>query len=435
HAARHGRRARQPRGAGPAAAPGLARQPVWPLQRPPDEHLPPGRAGRYPPAAPHRRNGGSAQPVRGRWRGLSGVQRRQPHAHHHGAGAPHGSAAQEPPGALKASSTLSGPGHVPKPALPSPARNPAGRGGPARRQRPSTSLRPVWRRRRRVRSRGLPQRGPTARAAAGAPARAKPQPRAAAHGHGQHPLRQRRGAGAGHGPHPRNPVARLPAAAGAQGPAHGPGAAAGNSPGRPLRLAEQREFYETILDELPIDVAAFDSEHRYRFVNTSGIADPVVREWIVGKNDADFCTHHQLPAELAAERTRRFELALHQRAETQWEETLLTPAGPQRMQRQLRPVYGADGALRLLVGLGLNVTERHRAEKKLHGRSPPRALRAGRARAQAGNLCRGVFPARRHAPHAAVFAAGVSPRWLAVLAGVLQPRHYGAGAGRAGAEG
>jgi signal transduction histidine kinase/HPt (histidine-containing phosphotransfer) domain-containing protein/ActR/RegA family two-component response regulator len=131
------------------------------------------------------------------------------------------------------------------------------------------------------------------------------------------------------------------------------------------RLAEQREFYETILDELPIDVAAFDGEHRYRFVNASSITDPVAREWIVGKNDAEFCAHHQLPAELADERARRFELALHQRAETQWEETQLTAAGPQRVQRQLRPVYGPDGALRLLVGLGLNVTERHHAEKKL----------------------------------------------------------------------
>ncbi|HET9505069.1 MAG TPA: response regulator [Hymenobacter sp.] len=131
------------------------------------------------------------------------------------------------------------------------------------------------------------------------------------------------------------------------------------------RLAEQREFYETILDELPLDVAAFDGEHRYRFANAHAVQDPVMREWLVGKNDAEYCAHRQLPAELAAERTRRFELALRQRTEAQWDETLLTPAGPQRVQRTLRPVYGPDGALRLLVGLGLNVTERHHAEQKL----------------------------------------------------------------------
>jgi signal transduction histidine kinase/ActR/RegA family two-component response regulator/HPt (histidine-containing phosphotransfer) domain-containing protein len=131
------------------------------------------------------------------------------------------------------------------------------------------------------------------------------------------------------------------------------------------RLAEQREFYETILDELPIDVAAFDGEHRYRFVNATAVKDPGLREWLVGKNDFELCTRRQLPAALATERTHRFELALSQRAEVQWEETSRSPANPQRMQRMVRPVYGSDGALRLLVAIGVNVTERHHAEKKL----------------------------------------------------------------------
>ncbi len=131
------------------------------------------------------------------------------------------------------------------------------------------------------------------------------------------------------------------------------------------RLAEQREFYETILDELPIDVAALDSAHRYRFVNATAVKDPALREWLVGKDDVELCAHRQLPAALAAERSRRFALALGQRAEVQWEETSRSPANPQRMQRLVRPVYGADGALRLLVAIGVNVTERHHAEQKL----------------------------------------------------------------------
>jgi signal transduction histidine kinase/DNA-binding NarL/FixJ family response regulator len=131
------------------------------------------------------------------------------------------------------------------------------------------------------------------------------------------------------------------------------------------RLAEQREFYETILHELPIDVAAFDAEHRYRFVNAREEPDAVVREWVAGKTNEAACAHRQLPPELAAERARRFALAAQQRTEVQWEEVLATPAGPQRILRQLRPVHGPDGELRLLVGMGLNVTERYQAEKQL----------------------------------------------------------------------
>jgi signal transduction histidine kinase/ActR/RegA family two-component response regulator len=131
------------------------------------------------------------------------------------------------------------------------------------------------------------------------------------------------------------------------------------------RLAEQREFYETILHELPIDVVAFDAEQRYRFVNVRALKDPVVREWAVGKTVAELCAHRQSPAELATERSSHFELALQQRTEVQWEETLHGSAGPQRILRRLRPVYSPSGDLRLFVGSGLNITERHHAEKKL----------------------------------------------------------------------
>jgi len=131
------------------------------------------------------------------------------------------------------------------------------------------------------------------------------------------------------------------------------------------RLAEQREFYETILHELPIDVAAFDAEQRYRFANASAIKDAVVREWIVGKTDTEFCAHRKRPAELAAERRHHFELAAQQRSEVHWEETMRVATGSQRMLRRLRPVYGPGGELRLFVGTGLNVTERYQAEKQL----------------------------------------------------------------------
>ncbi|MGI4741821.1 MAG: ATP-binding protein [Janthinobacterium lividum] len=130
------------------------------------------------------------------------------------------------------------------------------------------------------------------------------------------------------------------------------------------RLAEQREFYEDILNALPIDVAAFDAEHRYRFVNESAIRDSGVREWIIGKDDVEFCAHRQLPTELGTERHQRFKQAIQTQKEVLWEETMGTTT-PQQMLRRMRPVYGPGGELRLLVGMGLNITERLYAEKKL----------------------------------------------------------------------
>ncbi|MVN76076.1 response regulator [Hymenobacter sp. HMF4947] len=130
-------------------------------------------------------------------------------------------------------------------------------------------------------------------------------------------------------------------------------------------LAEQRDFYETILNALAVDVAVFDPEHRYQFVNTSAVKNPMVREWIIGKNNDEYCAHRQLPAEVATERKRRFVEACHTRASVQWEETITTPEGPQQWVRMLQPLYRADGTLRLVVGSGINNTKRHQAERKL----------------------------------------------------------------------
>lgn len=130
-------------------------------------------------------------------------------------------------------------------------------------------------------------------------------------------------------------------------------------------LAEQREFYETVFNELTVDVAVFTPDHRYCFVNSLAIQDTALREWIIGKDDFEYCAYRQRPRELAAERRSRFEESVRTQAPVQWEETISSSSGPQRLLRQFRPVFGADGTLRLMVGTGFNITERNHAENKL----------------------------------------------------------------------
>jgi len=136
--------------------------------------------------------------------------------------------------------------------------------------------------------------------------------------------------------------------------------------GAEKQLAEQREFYETILNELAVEVAVFDPEHRFCFVNTLAIPHAGMREWVIGKTNVAYCAHRQLPAMVAEERQRHFDQASQQHAAVQWEESLITSTdGEQRWQRVFRPVYGPDGALRLMVGTGSNITMHHCAEQKL----------------------------------------------------------------------
>ncbi|WP_426060540.1 response regulator [Hymenobacter sp. B1770] len=131
------------------------------------------------------------------------------------------------------------------------------------------------------------------------------------------------------------------------------------------RLADQQDFYQTILNNLKVEVAAFDADHRYQFINAQCFSDPALRAWVVGKDDFEYCAHRNRPVELAVKRRQGFQQAVKSRAEVSWEETLPSPNGPRRMLRQCIPVFATDGSLRMVVGTGTDITQSWQIEQKL----------------------------------------------------------------------
>ena len=134
------------------------------------------------------------------------------------------------------------------------------------------------------------------------------------------------------------------------------------------RVKQQQDFYESILNLVPFDVGVFDAEHRFLFVNPASVADPAARRQIIGLTNAEYFTLRQAQhPELARQREQYFDLAVRTRTDVTWEEMRLDRRGrPQLMVRHLRPVFGADGALRLVVGSGIDITARYMAEKLQH---------------------------------------------------------------------
>ena len=131
------------------------------------------------------------------------------------------------------------------------------------------------------------------------------------------------------------------------------------------QLAEQRTYYEDILHALAVNVAVFDADLRFHFVNSSAMRDPALREWVIGKNNEEYCAHRQLPAELAIRYRAHYEEVCRTRAEVRWEETLDTERGPRRHVRRFQPLFGPDGALRFIVATGIDITKRYEAEQQL----------------------------------------------------------------------
>lgn len=128
----------------------------------------------------------------------------------------------------------------------------------------------------------------------------------------------------------------------------------------------QRTFYESILNSIPTDIAVFDSSHRYLFVNPIGIKDEELRKWIIGKTDEEYCAYRNKSIEIAKGRRTVFNRVIKSKKQLSWEETLHLPDGKHEYHlRNLFPVLDEQNEVKLVIGFGLNITDRKQIEDKL----------------------------------------------------------------------
>ena len=132
------------------------------------------------------------------------------------------------------------------------------------------------------------------------------------------------------------------------------------------KLEDQRRFYEDILNQIPADIAVFDVNHTYLFLNPIAIKDPELRKWFIGKRDEDYCLLKNKPISIAEGRRAVFNKVLKSKKLNSWEEQLVLPDGKIEYHlRNMYPVMDEKGEIKLVIGYGLNITERKRIEEKL----------------------------------------------------------------------
>jgi len=142
-----------------------------------------------------------------------------------------------------------------------------------------------------------------------------------------------------------------------------------------LRLKDQQEFYEYILNNIPSDIAVFDEQHRYLFVNPQGIKSEEVRSFMIGKDDYDYCDFKGIPTDGADFRRAKFLEVLKQDKEVEWEDDLVDASGNRKIiLRRMRPIYNPNSKKRNVVGYGIDITQRKLAEEEVQFSNLRRAL-------------------------------------------------------------
>ena len=134
------------------------------------------------------------------------------------------------------------------------------------------------------------------------------------------------------------------------------------------KIELQKQFYEDILNSLPVDVAVFNAEHKYLFVNEVAIGDKNVRDWIVGKDDFEYAIERNKSLKAAEYRRELFLQTINNNAglESEYEEEHLKKDGKKQfILRKMKPVFNQDKSLRIVVGCGVDITKRVQYEEKL----------------------------------------------------------------------
>jgi PAS domain-containing protein len=130
-----------------------------------------------------------------------------------------------------------------------------------------------------------------------------------------------------------------------------------------LEIERQKEFYLNILDEIPADIAVFNANHQYLYVNRVAVANKDTREWLIGKDDFDYCRHKQIDDTLAHIRRGWFNQAITNSKPFQKVDEIKKADGSTKyVLRIFHPTYNKSQELTYVVGYGIDITEQYAAK-------------------------------------------------------------------------
>ena len=124
-------------------------------------------------------------------------------------------------------------------------------------------------------------------------------------------------------------------------------------------------FFETLLHHLPFSVVVFDYNHRYMYCNPAAIRNEEIRQWIIGKDDFEYCQYRSYDLQLAQMRRKHFIQALETQQPVEWEETFNSRENALIHQwRHIYPIFH-QGQFQMAIGYGQDITKRKSMENEL----------------------------------------------------------------------
>ena len=131
-----------------------------------------------------------------------------------------------------------------------------------------------------------------------------------------------------------------------------------------LELNEKRFFNDSVLYNIPADIAFFDKNHNYLFVNSKGVADQTTRNWLIGKNDFDYYKMKGVDDTLATIRRGYFNQAVKTRKQVDWVDETTNEGKKKYVLRRFFPIFKEDKFTNM-IDYGIDISELKNLQLKL----------------------------------------------------------------------
>lgn len=122
---------------------------------------------------------------------------------------------------------------------------------------------------------------------------------------------------------------------------------------------------ENIVEKIPLDLVLFDKDHNYLLVNKIAIKNNKIRNWIIYKNDFDYCQEFNKPLSIAESRRARFDKAINKKETIEWEESFTNDGVQFHHLRRLSPIHNSSGEFVNMIGYGIDITKQKNIELEL----------------------------------------------------------------------
>jgi len=138
----------------------------------------------------------------------------------------------------------------------------------------------------------------------------------------------------------------------------------GTEEGRSNALQTPASFYEEVLMNIPVDIAVYDTEGKFLFINSANIKEAATREWLIGKTIDDYFHIRQKPPELAIRRKEMIQEAVQTKQLQKWEERYEFPNAEVKYHiRHIHPVLDAQEQVKFCIAYSIDISDQKRAEE------------------------------------------------------------------------